>query len=265
MNFDYIKEVFSLEGQEAVVTGASSGIGRGIAVSLANLGANVALLGRNMEGLAQTEGQIREAGGSCECYQVDITAESQVEQFFKEHQERHGRMDIFIANAGINYRAELLESEMEDIDRVINTDYKGTLYGVIRAGKIMREQKSGNIVIITSINGISAMGNLAIYSSIKYALEGITRSLASSLGRYGVRVNSCAPGVILSNINKNVYGKESNLKAKLQTIPLGRIGEPRDIGDVVACMVSDAFRFMTGTTILVDGGELMRGMQKQDE
>lgn len=264
MNQEYISRTFSLEGQEAVVTGGSSGIGRGIAVSLANLGANVALLGRNLEGLAQTEKEIREQGGSCESYQVDVTSEEQVERFFAEHQEKHGRMDIFVANAGINYRAELLDSQMEDIDRVINTDYKGTLYGVIRAGKIMKGQKSGNIVIISSINGLSAMGNLAVYSSIKYALEGITRSLAASLGPYGVRVNSCAPGVILSNINKNVYGKESNLQAKLQSIPLGRIGAPCDIGDVVASMVSDAFRFMTGTTILVDGGELLRGMQKQD-
>ncbi|MCI8268862.1 MAG: SDR family oxidoreductase [Lachnospiraceae bacterium] len=264
MNFNYINKVFSLEGKEAVVTGASSGIGRGIALSLANLGANVALLGRNQKGLAETERQIRENGGSCESYQVDVTSEGQVEEFFRVHWAQHKQMDIFVANAGINYRAELLESEMEEIDRVINTDYKGTIYGVIRAGKIMKKQKSGNIVIITSINGISAMGNLAVYSSIKYALEGLTRALAASLGPYGVRVNSCAPGVILSNINKNVYGKENNLKAKLQSIPLGRIGQPEDIGDVVACMVSDAFRFMTGTTILVDGGELMRGMQKQD-
>ncbi len=264
MNLKYINRVFSLQGQEAVITGASSGIGRGIAVSLANLGANVTLLGRNREGLAETERQIGKEGGSCESYQVDITSEEQVEKFFQVHWDKHQRMDIFVANAGINYRAELLESEMEEIDRVIQTDYKGTIYGVIRAGKIMRKQKSGNIVIITSINGISAMGNLAVYSSIKYALEGLTRALASSLGPYGVRVNSCAPGVILSNINKNVYDKESNRKAKLQSIPLGRIGNPEDIGDVVACMVSDAFRFMTGTTVLVDGGELMRGMQKQD-
>ncbi|MCI8660768.1 MAG: SDR family oxidoreductase [Lachnospiraceae bacterium] len=264
MNLDYVKEVFSLEGRQAVVTGASSGIGRGIAVSLANLGAHVALLGRNQEGLDETERQIREKGGSCESYQVDITVEDQVEEFFQKHQDLHGQMDIFVANAGINYRAELLETEMEAVDRIINTDFKGTLYGVIRAGRIMKKQKSGNIVVITSINGISAMGNLAVYSSIKYAQEGLVKALASSLGPYGVRVNSCAPGVILSNMNRNVYGEEENLKAKLKSIPLGRIGQPRDIGDVVACMVSDGFRFMTGTTVLVDGGELMRGMQKQD-
>lgn len=127
----------------------------------------------------------------------------------------------------------------------------------------MEAQKGGNIVVISSINGISAMPNLAVYSSVKYALEGITRSLAASLGPSGVRVNSCAPGVILTRINENVYDKEENREAKLANIPLRRLGEPREIGDVVACMVSDAFSFMTGTTVLVDGGELIRGMQKQ--
>lgn len=265
MNQEYMEKVFSLKGKEAVVTGASSGIGRGIALSLACLGAHVCLLGRNDAGLEETERQIREKDGSCTSFQVDVSCEEQMEAFFAEHDERYGKIDIFIANAGINIRGELLDTSMEDVDRLLNTNYKGTLYGVIRAGKRMKEQRSGNIVIISSVNGVSAMGNLAVYSSVKYALEGITRALASSLGPYGVRVNSCAPGVISSKINENIYNKPQNLEAKLKNIPLGRIGQPCDIGDVVACMVSDAFRFMTGTTILVDGGELMRGMQRQDQ
>ena len=108
------------------------------------------------------------------------------------------------------------------------------------------------------------MGNLAVYSSIKYALEGVVRSLAASLGPYGVRVNSCAPGVILSEMNQEIYSNEQNREAKLSTIPLRALGVPMDIGNVVACMVSDGFRFMTGTTVLVDGGELLRPMQRQE-
>ena len=152
----------------------------------------------------------------------------------------------------------------EEIDALLATDYKGTLYGVMEAGRVMKEQKSGNIVIISSINGVSAMGNLAVYSSIKYALEGVVRSLAASLGPYGVRVNSCAPGVILSEMNQEIYSNEQNREAKLSTIPLRALGVPMDIGNVVACMVSDGFRFMTGTTVLVDGGELLRPMQRQE-
>lgn len=263
MNTEYMKQLFSLDGKYAVVTGGSSGIGRGIAISLANFGAHVSILGRSREGLAKTKELILDAGGQCESYVVDITKEQEVETFFTDFRKKGRPLDIFIANAGINIRGELLDTTAEEIDSLINTNYKGTLYGLIRAGKMMEAQKSGNIVVISSINGLSAMPNLAVYSSVKYALEGITRSLAASLGPAGVRVNSCAPGVIMTKINENVYDKKENRDAKLENIPLRRLGVPREIGDVAACMVSDAFSFMTGTTILVDGGELIRGMQKQ--
>lgn len=263
MNEAYLRELFSLDGQKAVVTGASSGIGRGIALSLANFGAEVALLGRNREGLELTASQIAEIGGKSESHIVDVAREGEVDDFFRAYHRQHGRVDIFVANAGLNVRAELLDTTMSEIDALIDTNYKGALYGLIRAGNIMREQKSGNIVIISSVNGISAMPNLAVYSSMKYALEGITRALASSLAEYGVRVNSCAPGVVLTKINEAIYADQENLDAKLRSIPLGKIGAPRDIGDVVATMVSDAYRFMTGTTVLVDGGELLRAKQRQ--
>lgn len=265
MNESYVRKLFSLDNQTAVVTGASSGIGRGVAVSLANFGAQVALLGRNQKGLDVTAAEIAAAGGKSESYLVDVTKEEEVDKFFKEYHHNHGRVDIFVANAGINIRGELLDTTMEQVDTLINTNYKGVLYGVMRAGRIMRDQRCGNIVIMSSINGVSAMPNLAVYSSIKYALEGITRALAGSLAEYGVRVNSCAPGVILTKINENIYSLKDNLEKKLESIPMRKIGYPEDIGDVVATMVSDAYRFMTGTTILVDGGEHLRAKQPQRE
>ena len=263
MNIEYLKKTFGLDGRTAVVTGASSGIGRGIAEALADMGAHVALFGRSRERLLAAEEEIRRRGGSCESSIVDITDKAGVESTLRKFKDRHGHLDIFVANAGFNVRSELLETAQEDIDALINTDYKGTLHGVMEAGRLMREQKNGNIVIISSVNGISAMANLAVYSSIKYALEGITRALAASLGEYGVRVNSCAPGVVISGMNCHVYENEENRRSKLQSIPLGKLGKPSDIGSVVAAMVSDGFGFMTGTTVLVDGGELLRQKQKQ--
>ena len=263
MNLDYMKQILSLEGQSAVVTGGSSGIGRGIAISLANMGAKVTILGRNTEELEKTRDKIAENGGCCQYYQVDNSDRNAVEAFFREYREKGNELDIFVANAGINIRGELLDTSYEDMDRLLDINYKGTLYGVMEAGKWMKEQKRGNIVIISSVNGVSAMPNLAVYSSIKYALEGITRALAASLGPYGIRVNSCAPGVIQSKINEKVYSDPVKRQVKIDNIPLGKLGNPQDIGDVVACMVSDAFRFMTGATILVDGGEAIRKMQKQ--
>ncbi len=265
MNVEYMKKVFGLAGKYAVVTGGSSGIGRGIAMSLANMGAAVTVLGRNEEELKKTEELIAAEGGICDSARVDIADQEAVSAFFEDYRKRGHDLDIFVANAGINIRGELLDTSLEDMNRLIDVNYKGTVYGLMEAGKWMKEQKKGNIVIISSVNGVSAMPNLAVYSSVKYALEGIVRSLAASLAPYGVRVNSCAPGVIQSKINEKIYSDLENRKAKIDTIPLAKLGEPADIGDVVAFMVSDASRFMTGTTILVDGGELIRNMQRQKQ
>lgn len=265
MNDAYIKHIFDLKKKTAIVTGAGSGIGQGIAIALANFGAHVVLVGRRKERLEETRRQVEAMGGSSEVCAVDIRNKCEMEQVIDTVGKRWGSVDIFVANAGFNVRAELLDTTEEEIDALLATDYKGTLYGVMEAGKWMKEQKSGNIVIISSINGISAMGNLAVYSSMKYALEGIVRALAASLGPYGVRVNSCAPGVILSEMNQEIYSNAQNREAKLSSIPLRMLGVPMDIGNVVACMVSDAFRFMTGTTVLVDGGELLRPMQRQEK
>ena len=263
MNENYLKKVFSLDGQKAVVTGASSGIGRAIAVSLANFGAEVALLGRSAEGLEITHKLIESQHGICEDYIVDISDTSAQKTFFESYMKKHKRMDIFIANAGINRRAELPDATLEDIEALLHTNHIGTLYGMIQSSNIMKQQKSGNIVVISSINGISPLINQAVYSSIKFGLEGAVRALAGSMAEYGVRVNSCAPGCVHSAGNKHIFCIDEFRKAKEASIPLGKIGNPEDIGDVVAAMVSDAFRFMTGTTILVDGGELLRPKQKQ--
>lgn len=263
MNSRYVEQLFSLDGRTAVVTGASSGIGRAIAVSLANFGAEVALLGRSAAGLEATRAQIEQAGGVCETYIVDISDTANQEAFFKQYMERHNRLDIFIANAGINRRAELPDATLEEIDDMLKTDYVGTLYGMIQASNIMKQQRSGNMVVITSVNGLSPLPNQAVYSSIKFGLEGAMRCFAASMAEYGVRVNSCAPGCIHSAINQHIFSVDEFREEKEKRIPLGKIGNPEDIGDVVATIVSDAYRFMTGSTILVDGGELMRLKQKQ--
>ena len=263
MNEDYLKGLFDMTGKTAVITGAGSGIGQGIALALANFGARTVLLGRREEKLRSTEKQILDQGGQCLVCPADVRDKAAVEEILRRVKETEGSVDIFVANAGFNVRAELLDTTEEEFVALLATDYKGTLYGVMEAGKIMKEQKSGNIVIISSVNGVSAMGNLAVYSSIKYALEGVVRALAVSLVPYGVRVNSCAPGVILSEMNQEICSNPKNREAKLNSIPLRMLGVPADIGNVVACMVSDAFRFMTGTTVLVDGGELLRPMQRQ--
>lgn len=265
MNESYVKNLFSLDGKKAVVTGASSGIGRGAAVSLANFGAEVALIGRNEKGLEETSKMVEESGGKSQSYIVDVSRKDEVDAFYDTYFEKNGGIDILVANAGVNIRGEYMETTMAEVDTLINTNFKGVLYNVLRAGESMKKQRSGNIIIMSSINGISAMPNLAIYSSVKYALEGLTRAVAGSLAEFGVRVNSCAPGVVLTAINENIYSVQENLDKKMESIPMRRIGYPKDIGDVVAAMAGDAFSFMTGTTVLVDGGEHLRAKQPQKQ
>lgn len=263
MNIAYFKKLFCLDGKTAVVTGASSGIGRAIAVSLANFGAEVALIGRSMPALQQTQQIIAQNGGKSEIYPVDIGDTQAQDAFFDAYRKKHERLDIFIANAGINKRAELPDATVQDMNDMLRVDYIGTVYGLIQASHIMKKQRSGNMVVVTSINGLTALPNQAVYSSIKAALESVAQSLASSMAAYGVRVNSCAPGCIHTGINRHIYTVDAFREQKECDIPLGRIGNPEDIGDVVATMVSDAYRFMTGATVLVDGGEHIRKMQKQ--
>lgn len=263
MNSDYIRNLFSLDGKKAVVTGAGSGLGQAIACSLANFGAEVTIAGRTGKGLDETESRILQAGGSCKKAILDISDTDAQKAFFSSFAEREGHLDIFVANAGIGIRAEIPDTTLEDMDAMIRNNYVGTMYGLIQASGIMKKQRSGNIVVISSINGISPLVNQAVYSSLKAALESAVRSLAGSLAEYGVRVNSCAPGCILTGTNKHIFCHDDLRQAKEACIPLGRLGNPPDIGDVVACMVSDAFRFVTGTTVAVDGGELIRPKMKQ--
>lgn len=263
MDANYLKQIFSLDGKKAVVTGGGSGLGRAIALSLAAFGAEVTVTGRTLGKLEETCRLVEEKGGVCRAAVADISDAASQAAFFEQYKKEEGRLDIFVANAGMNKRAELPDTPLEVIREITAADYVGTLDGMIHAAKIMKEQRSGNMVVITSINGVSPLPNQAVYSSAKAALESAVRSMAASMAPFGVRVNSVAPGCIHSEINHAIFSQPEFRASKEAQIPLGHIGTPADVGDVVACVVSDAFRFMTGSSILVDGGELIRPMMNQ--
>jgi NAD(P)-dependent dehydrogenase (short-subunit alcohol dehydrogenase family) len=157
-----------------------------------------------------------------------------------------------------------LETTEDDVDYFFDINYKGTLFCCQQAAKIMKERQSGSIVIVTSVNALYAHPPQAAYSSTKSALENLMRCLAVDLAPFNIRVNSCAPGAIRTNIgrnNPNRGDQQSRDLGKFRSkLPLGRIGEPEDIGDAIACIASDAFRYMTGSTILVDGGLMLRNI-----
>ncbi|MDR2652194.1 MAG: SDR family oxidoreductase [Prevotellaceae bacterium] len=264
MNVDFLKCMLSLAGCKAVVTGAGSGIGRAAALSLANFGAEVFLLGRRMEKLSKTEEEINKAGAKSKSYGVDISDCNQVEEFFDFFRHEHQHLDVFVANAGQILRADVFDTSEEEFDRINNINFKGTWRCLKHAGEIMRKQRRGNIIVVTSVNGMRPMPNQAIYSSTKFALQGLTLSLAATLAPYGVRVNSCAPGSVITDFNKDIFSVESVRRNRIEEIPLGFIAEPMDIGVIIAFLATDACRFMTGSTVLIDGGESLRKSMKQN-
>jgi NAD(P)-dependent dehydrogenase (short-subunit alcohol dehydrogenase family) len=260
---EYIKRIFCLDGKKAIVTGGNSGIGRGIAKSLANLGAEVTIVGRDPASIETTSAELADLGARSRGFQVDLTKKDEIDRFFDTYYaENGGKLDILIANAGISVRKRALETSGEEMDRLFATNLKGTLFCCQRAAEAMKEQNGGSIVITSSVNALYPLPPQAVYTSTKIAQEALMQCLAVDLAPYGIRVNTVAPGIIVSNLGRDnpLPRKREGDWKKNPHLPLGRIGEPEDIGDVVACMVTDAFRYQTGSTVLVDGGLRLRNV-----
>ena len=263
MNLDYVKKVFGLEGKNAVVTGGNSGIGRAAAVSLASMGADVSIIGRDRQTLDETVAELKGINPACAGSCVDISNKSEVEEYFNAYRrDNAGRIDILVANAGVCKTLHAMDTTEEDIDYFFNINYKGTLYCCQQAAAAMKKQMSGNIIIVSSVNALYPYPKEAAYSSSKGAQEVLMRCLAVDLAPFNIRVNSVAPGAILTKImrHEEFFDMDFDFDKAWPELPLGRIGEPEDIGEAIACLASDAFRYMTGATILIDGGLMLRNV-----
>ena len=258
MNIEYLKSMFDYTGKNAIVTGASQGIGKGIAVSLAKLGANITILGRNEKLLQEACEEIRAEGASCEYASFDITDQKAVDAFFADYFDKHEKLDIYVSNAAFTVMKSALDTSAEEINSLYATNFRGALLGLQHAAAKMKQQKSGNIVITTSVNALNPLPSQGVYTTTKCALEGLVKCLAADLVKYGIRVNSIAPGAVNTNLNAEMFVNPELRKQVDAMVPLGYVAEPAEMGDVVACMVSDAFRYMTGSTVLVDGGLNLR-------
>jgi NAD(P)-dependent dehydrogenase (short-subunit alcohol dehydrogenase family) len=263
MNMDYINRIFCLDGKKAIVTGGNSGIGMGIARSLANLGAEVTIVGRDPESIERVSAELAALGTRSRGFQADLAKKEEIDRFFDTYYaENDGKLDILVANAGISVMKRALETDEAEMDRLFATNLKGTLFCCQRAAEAMKQQNRGNIVITTSVNALYPLPPQGVYTGTKSAQEALMQCLAVDLAPYGIRVNTVAPGAIVSNLGRDNPAppkREGDWK-KNPRLPLGRIGEPEDIGDVVACMVTDAFRYQTGSTVLVDGGLRLRNV-----
>jgi NAD(P)-dependent dehydrogenase (short-subunit alcohol dehydrogenase family) len=254
-------DLFSLKGRVALVTGASSGLGERFAEVLAEAGAAVALVALRHELLEEVRARIAAAGSRTIAVVADVRDRAAMMRAFDQAEAELGTVDILINNAGVAHAGRIVRLAETEWRRVLDTNLDAALYWSQEAARrLMAAQKGGAIVNISSILGFGVSSGVAAYAVSKAGIIQLTRALGFELASRGIRVNAIAPGWIVTNINRDYLAGERGA-AILQDIPLGRFGETRDLDGTLLLLCSDAGRFITGTTIVVDGGQVigMRG------
>lgn len=246
-----------LAGKVAVVTGASRGIGRAIAIDFSKHGADVALLGRDATALDETAAACRESRPDVRAirYVVDVAGEAATSDAVGRIVAELGRVDIAVANAGQSIDGLMLRFKSSDLDRLIDANLKSAFYLSAAVVRPMVKQRSGAIVFVSSVVGVAGNAGQTAYSATKAGLLGLTKSLAKEIGSRNVRVNAVAPGLIETAMTAEM--PEAARAQFLRQVALGRPGSPGDVAGVVSFLCSDAARYVTGQTILVDGGLVM--------
>ncbi|BCJ97786.1 3-oxoacyl-[acyl-carrier-protein] reductase [Anaerocolumna chitinilytica] len=242
-----------LEGKIALVTGGSRGIGRAIALALAESGATVIINYNGSEEAArQTAEEIKEKGGEAVLLKGNISVSADVENMFAFILKEYKRLDILVNNAGITRDNLILKMSDEEFDQVIDTNLKGVFYCLKQASRVMLKQRYGKIVNISSISGIHGNPGQVNYSAAKAGVIGMTKTLAKELASRGINVNAVAPGYINTDMTVNL--KEEIKSKALEVIPLKRFGEGSDIAEAVLFLASDKASYITGQVLSVDGG-----------
>jgi NAD(P)-dependent dehydrogenase (short-subunit alcohol dehydrogenase family) len=247
---------FPLPGKVAVVTGGRRGIGKAIALALAEAGADIALCDRVIDDgeLKAVAGEVKRLGRRSLAVKADITDRADVDNFVRKVVDEFGTIDILVNNAATNIRVPLLELQEEGWDRVIDTDLKGYYLCSQAVGRIMVERKKGNIINIASVAAMKAAPEMGAYCIAKAGVVMLTRVLALELAQYNIRVNAIAPYMVRTKFSQPLWSEPEALKQIESEIPLGRMAEPRDIVGSVLFLASDASSYITGQTIIVDGG-----------
>jgi 3-oxoacyl-[acyl-carrier protein] reductase len=244
-----------LKDKKAIVTGAGQGIGRSIALKMAQEGTDVAIVEWNPETGSQTKKEVEALGRKALLMAIDVANQKQVHDMVAEALRAWGRIDILVNNAGFDRGATLLKVKEEDWDAVIGVHLKGTMNCIQAVSPHMIENQYGKIINISSIYAKSGGVAAISYSAAKAGIIGLTKSVARELGRYQINVNVVLPGLILTPTIAKMAEKYKNMI--IDRTPLGRIGQPEEVANVVAFLASDEASFMTGATVEVSGGSSM--------
>lgn len=242
-----------LNGKVAVVTGASRGIGRAVALKLAGEGATVIVnYNGSKERAEEVKKEIEAAGGKAEVYQCNVSDFEKCQAFIQDVIKTYGRLDILVNNAGITRDGLLMKMSEADFDSVIETNLKGTFNTIRFASRQMLKQRSGRIINMSSVVGIAGNAGQANYASSKAGVIGLTKAVARELASRGITVNAIAPGFIETEMTEVL--SDAVKEASVAQIPLGRFGKPEDIAKTAAFLASDDAGYITGQVIQVDGG-----------
>lgn len=248
-------ELFNLTGKVAVVTGASKGLGKAMAETLALSGARVAICSRNHAEIQTVAEEISEKSAhACLGFEADVSNTADLDTFFANVRTNLGPVDILIANAGIVVRRDTMELTEEDWDDTLNINLKGSFFCAKAVWPEMIQQKWGRIIFLGSIMSLVSHPGRSAYSSSKAAISGLTKTLALEGAPYGICVNAICPGPFLTPNNLVVSEDEEKNRAFMEKLPIGRWGQPEEIAGLALYLSSPACSFMTGSMILIDGG-----------
>tara|TARA_B100001167_G_C16761743_1_gene301838 strand:- start:226 stop:972 length:747 start_codon:yes stop_codon:yes gene_type:complete len=247
--------MFDLTNKVAIITGASQGIGKGMAETFSKAGAHVACVSRNKDNLKSVADSLIENGGAASFYTCDVSSLDAFQNTIKEIVENHGSVDILVNNAGVCKDKLIMRMSEDDWNKVININLNGAFNGIKAVSQIMIKQRAGRIINISSIVGLIGNPGQANYAASKAGLIGLSKSAAKELAPRGITVNAIAPGYIATDMTDQITDQaKENLITK---IPLGRIGSPSDIAASALFLASDEAGYITGQTLTVDGGMVM--------